>query len=69
MFVIILSHKIALILSCSTLLIVGSVVILDSMTIDYQTVYNAGKFGFLGAVAAGFFGYFIGKIFETSGNN
>ena len=38
------------------------------MTIDYQTVYNMSKYGILGAVTAGIFGYLIGKIFEKAKN-
>ena len=63
-FIINLSRKIAGILACLTLLIVGSIVLLNSMSLDYQTIYIAGKYGILGAVVAGIFGYLIGKTFE-----
>lgn len=66
MFVINLSGKLAAIFSCFTLLIVGTVVILNEMSFDYQTVYNAGKFGIIGAIAAGIPGYMVGKIFEKA---
>jgi len=36
------------------------------MTFDYQAIYTAGKFGILGAVVAGVFGYLIGKVLEKS---
>jgi len=63
-FTISLSRKIAGILSCLALLIVGSIVLLKSMSLDYQTIYTAGKYGLFGAIVAGIFGYLIGKTFE-----
>jgi len=61
-----LSGKLAAIFSCFTLLIVGTVVILNEMSLDYLTVFNAGKYGIIGAIAAGIPGYMIGKIFEKA---
>lgn len=66
MFVINVAGKLAAIFSCFSLLIIGSVVILDEMSFDYQTVYNAGKYGIIGAVVAGIHGYLIGRIFENA---
>ena len=34
------------------------------MSLDYLTVYNAGKYSIIGAIVSGLFGYLIGKIFE-----
>jgi hypothetical protein len=65
-FVINLSGKLAAIFACFTLLIVGSVVILNEMSFDYQTVFNAGKYGIVGAIVAGIPGYLIGRIFEKA---
>ena len=42
----------------------GSIVLLSSMSLDNTTIFSAAKFGVLGAVTAGFFGYFIGSVFE-----
>ncbi len=36
------------------------------MSLDYNTVINACYFSIMGAVIAGVFGFFIGKILETS---
>lgn len=44
----------------------GSVVLLNKMSVDYNTVISASIYSILGAVVAGVFGFFIGKIFETA---
>lgn len=61
-----MSGKLAAIFSCFTLLIIGTVVILNEMSFDYQTVFKAGKYGVIGAIATGIPGYMIGKIFEKA---
>ena len=61
-----LSKKLAGILACFTLLIIGSVVLLNAMSLDYHTVFAAGKYGILGAITAGVFGHLIGSVFEKS---
>jgi len=59
------SARIAGIFFCSTLLIIGSVVLLRQMSLDYDTVVYASQFSILGAVIAGIFGFLIGRILET----
>lgn len=36
------------------------------MSFDYNTVINACWYSLLGAIIAGFFGFYIGKVLETS---
>ncbi|OGI01689.1 MAG: hypothetical protein A2104_01240 [Candidatus Melainabacteria bacterium GWF2_32_7] len=38
------------------------------MSFDYNTVINACWYSIFGAITAGFFGFFIGKILELSNN-
>ena len=61
-----LATKFAGIFSSFTILIVGSVVLFKSMTIDFDSVFFALRLSLTGALAAGFFGFHIGKIFEGS---
>lgn len=61
-----LAGKFAGILSSFTLLIVGSIVLLRAMSLDFDTVLYALKLALLGSIVAGFLGYSIGKVFETS---
>lgn len=58
--------KISGIFFCFTLLIIGTIVLLKDMSIDYNTVITACQFSILGAIIAGIFGFFIGKILEMS---
>jgi hypothetical protein len=44
-------------------------VLLKEMSLDYNTVINACLYGLSGGFAAGVFGFFIGKILETSGSS
>ncbi|MFH0703294.1 MAG: hypothetical protein V2B14_07170 [bacterium] len=55
-----------LMFSSSVMLIVGSVVLLKSMSLEPDAVIHALKLSSIGAIISGFFGFFIGKIFETS---
>lgn len=59
-----LSAKIAGIFFCCTLLIIGTIVLLSDMSLDYNTVISACQYGLLGAVTAGTFGYLIGRVLE-----
>lgn len=34
------------------------------MSLDYMTVYTAGKYSILGAITSGIFGYLIGRVFD-----
>jgi hypothetical protein len=45
---------------------IGSIVLLKNMSLDYKTVINACWYGILGAIIAGFFGFYIGKVLETA---
>jgi len=38
------------------------------MSFDYNTVINACLYSIFGAITAGFFGFFIGKVLESSNN-
>ncbi|OGH96247.1 MAG: hypothetical protein A2039_04175 [Candidatus Melainabacteria bacterium GWA2_34_9] len=38
------------------------------MSFDYNTVINACWYSVFGAIVAGFFGFSIGKVLETSNN-
>jgi len=60
-----LAGKFAGILSSFTLLTVGSIVLIRAMSLDFDVVMYALKLALLGSIVAGFFGYSIGKIFET----
>lgn len=63
-----LSTKTAGIFSCLTFLIIGSIVLLKDMSLDYNTVIYACEYGLFGAITAGIFGFFIGKVFESANN-
>ncbi|MEI8388896.1 MAG: hypothetical protein WCG23_03315 [bacterium] len=39
------------------------------MSLDYNTVIYACLYSVLGAIIAGLFGFFIGKILETANNS
>jgi len=38
------------------------------MSLDYNTVISACEYSILGAITAGFFGFFIGKVLESANN-
>jgi len=38
------------------------------MSLDYNTVIYACEYSIFGAITAGFFGFFIGKVFESANN-
>ena len=61
-----LAGKFAGLFSSSTFLIIGSVVLLKAMSLDYAVVLNACKWSFAAASVAGLIGYHMGKIFEKS---
>lgn len=61
-----LAGKLAGILASSTLLMTGSTVLLNSMSLDYASVIYACEVAIPGAIIAGTLGYFIGKLFETA---
>jgi len=61
--------KIAGIFSCCALLIIGSVVLLKKMSFDYNTVINACGYSIFGAIIAGFFGFYIGKVLESANSS
>lgn len=60
-----LAGKFAGLFASSTLLIIGSIVLLKAMSLDYGTVIYACKFSISAAAVTGILGYFIGKIFEN----
>jgi len=39
------------------------------MSFDYNTVIIACEYSILGAIVAGFFGFYIGKILETANSS
>ena len=48
---------------------IGSIVLLNEMSFAYTTVLYACQYSILGAVIAGSFGFYIGKILETANNS
>lgn len=49
-----------------TFLIIGTMVLLRSMSLEYETVIYACQKAFIGAFVAWLFGYMIGAVFEKS---
>jgi len=39
------------------------------MSLDYNTVINACKYSISGAIIAGFFGFYIGKVLESANSS
>lgn len=61
-----LAAKLAGIFSCATFLTLGTIVLLKTMSLDFDSVIYACKICITGAIITGIFGFAIGKLFETS---
>ena len=66
MIVIKVSVNFAGVLASGTFLLVGSVVLFSSGSMDFETVVYACRMAITGAMVAGFLGYIIGIIFESA---
>jgi len=62
----IVSARISGIFFCSTLLIIGSIVLLNQMSLDYNSVLYASQFSITAALIAGILGFYIGKVLDTA---
>ena len=61
-----LASKLAGIFSSSVLLITGSIALIKSMSLDFDSVFYACKIGIPGALVAGFLGFAMGKVLQTA---
>lgn len=63
-----MSKKLAHFLSSLTIIILGPILFLNYMSIDYNSVISACQVLIPAAILMGGFGFLIGKVLETSNN-
>ena len=61
-----LSAKLAGIFASFSLLIVGTIILVREMSIEYESVMYAAKLSVISSIFLGALGYMIGKLLDTS---